>query len=257
MDAFRCARRRRWSCLVMSTLACGRGEHRNSGTPERHALRRAASQRAGRGCVNVARRRFACVGYAVAASPPVPATTWSIGSSPLVQGGRIVTAVNAYHFTGGPAPNSFSSARRLPCPIGHRRRAGDHLRTVSSTDLLPDSCLWADHQLNAEVTAPLTMSRHRHPTTGRTLPDAAPECWKEPYEQGRGGPDSGGGVAEVIRGECPASAPWCGGSSAASASAPCRRSSSPPPARPGWSPRMRRWGAAPRQNVYRVESGTA
>ncbi|WP_406183848.1 hypothetical protein [Streptomyces sp. NBC_01006] len=60
--------------------------------------------------------------------------------------GRIVTAVNAYHFTGGPCAELVV--------IG----AGDSLRTVSITDLLPESYIWADHQLDAEQSAPISTS---------------------------------------------------------------------------------------------------
>jgi cytidine deaminase len=54
--------------------------------------------------------------------------------------GRILTAVNAYHFTGGP---HFPALKVI---VG----TGDGLRTVSISDLLPESYIWADHQLEPE-----------------------------------------------------------------------------------------------------------
>lgn len=97
--------------------------------------------------------------------------------------GRIVTAVNAYHFTGGPcAELVVIGAAALPGRLraGHDRRrgrprprrrppcgrcrqvlldyfpdlkvivgAGDRLRTVPVADLLPETYVWADHQLDA------------------------------------------------------------------------------------------------------------
>ncbi|CAM5679792.1 cytidine deaminase [Streptomyces aurantiogriseus] len=105
--------------------------------------------------------------------------------------GRIVTAVNAYHFTGGPcaelvvigaaaAQGAYDLKtivavgdrdRGVVSPCGRCRQvlldyfpaltvivgAGDSLRIVPITDLLPESYVWADHQLDAEhVTAPST-----------------------------------------------------------------------------------------------------
>ncbi|MFG2196738.1 cytidine deaminase family protein [Streptomyces sp. NPDC048639] len=98
--------------------------------------------------------------------------------------GRIVTAVNAYHFTGGPCAELVligtaaaqgvyvldtivavgDRDRGVVPPCGRCRQvlldyfpvlkvivgAGDRLRTVSVTDLLPESYVWADHQLDAE-----------------------------------------------------------------------------------------------------------
>jgi cytidine deaminase len=100
------------------------------------------------------------------------------------QDGRIVTAVNAYHFTGGPcaelvligaaaAQGAYEldtivavgdGNRGVVPPCGRCRQVlldyfpdmrvivgtGDRLRTVSITDLLPESYIWADHQLDAE-----------------------------------------------------------------------------------------------------------
>ncbi|MEU6226750.1 cytidine deaminase [Streptomyces sp. NPDC047042] len=99
--------------------------------------------------------------------------------------GRIVTAVNAYHFTGGPcaelvligtaaAQGAYDldtivavgdRDRGVVPPCGRCRQAlldyfptlkvivggtGGHLRTVRITELLPESYVWADHQLDAE-----------------------------------------------------------------------------------------------------------
>ncbi|MGW2124422.1 cytidine deaminase family protein [Streptomyces sp. NPDC001758] len=98
--------------------------------------------------------------------------------------GRIVTAVNAYHFTGGPCAELVligSAAaqgayeldtivavgdrdRGVVPPCGRCRQVlldyfpalevivgnGDDLRTVLITDLLPEGYVWADHQLDAE-----------------------------------------------------------------------------------------------------------
>jgi cytidine deaminase len=96
--------------------------------------------------------------------------------------GRIVTAVNAYHFTGGPcaelvligaaaAQGVYELAtivavgdrdRGVVPPCGRCRQVlldyfpalkvivgtDVHLRTVPVTDLLPDTYVWADHQLD-------------------------------------------------------------------------------------------------------------
>lgn len=98
--------------------------------------------------------------------------------------GGIVTAVNAYHFTGGPcaelvligaaaAQGAYEldtvvavgdRDRGVVPPCGRCRQVlldcfpalqvivgeGDGLRTVLITDLLPASYVWADHQLDAE-----------------------------------------------------------------------------------------------------------
>lgn len=98
--------------------------------------------------------------------------------------GRIVTAVNAYHFTGGPcaelvligtaaAQGVYELAtivavgdrdRGVVPPCGRCRQAlldyfpalevivgtGHDLRTAPITDLLPESYVWADHQLDTE-----------------------------------------------------------------------------------------------------------
>ncbi|MEV6203268.1 cytidine deaminase [Streptomyces sp. NPDC051771] len=98
--------------------------------------------------------------------------------------GRIVTAVNAYHFTGGPCAELVllgaaaaqgvydlttivavgDRDRGVVPPCGRCRQVlldyfpavdvivggGGRLRTVPITDLLPESYVWADHQLDAE-----------------------------------------------------------------------------------------------------------
>ena len=96
--------------------------------------------------------------------------------------GRIVTAVNAYHFTGGPCAELVvigaaatqgiyeldtmvavgDRERGVVPPCGRCRQVlldyfpalkvivgvGDRVRTVPVTDLLPASFVWADHQLD-------------------------------------------------------------------------------------------------------------
>ncbi|MEU1462696.1 cytidine deaminase [Streptomyces sp. NPDC005727] len=98
--------------------------------------------------------------------------------------GRIVTAVNAYHFTGGPcaelvvigaaaAQGAYEletmvavgdRGRGVVPPCGRCRQVlldyfpalrvivgnGDGIRAVPVSDLLPESYVWADHQLDAE-----------------------------------------------------------------------------------------------------------
>ena len=98
--------------------------------------------------------------------------------------GRIVTAVNAYHFTGGPCAELVligaaatqgiyeldtivavgDRDRGVVPPCGRCRQAlldyfpalkvivgsGEGARTVLITDLLPETYVWADHQLDAE-----------------------------------------------------------------------------------------------------------
>lgn len=97
--------------------------------------------------------------------------------------GRIVTAVNAYHFTGGPcaelvvvgaaaAQGVFEletivavgdRERGVVPPCGRCRQVlldyfpglrvivgdGDRVRAVPVVDLLPETYVWADHQLDA------------------------------------------------------------------------------------------------------------
>ncbi|MCL6671996.1 cytidine deaminase family protein [Streptomyces panaciradicis] len=98
--------------------------------------------------------------------------------------GRIVTAVNAYHFTGGPCAELVligtaaaqgvyeldtivavgDRDRGVVPPCGRCRQvlldyfpalkvivgAGDRTRAVPVRDLLPESYVWADHQLDAD-----------------------------------------------------------------------------------------------------------
>ncbi|MFD3479724.1 cytidine deaminase family protein [Streptomyces sp. NPDC058695] len=98
--------------------------------------------------------------------------------------GRIVTAVNAYHFTGGPCAELVvigtaagqgayelvtivavgDRDRGVVPPCGRCRQvlldyfpdlevivgAGEGLRTVPVADLLPETYVWADHQLDTE-----------------------------------------------------------------------------------------------------------
>ncbi|MDQ0964410.1 cytidine deaminase [Streptomyces sp. B4I13] len=98
--------------------------------------------------------------------------------------GRIITAVNAYHFTGGPCAELVligtaagqgayeletivavgDRERGVIPPCGRCRQAlldyfpglkvivgnDDRVRTVPITDLLPETYVWADHQLEAE-----------------------------------------------------------------------------------------------------------
>ncbi|MET9355543.1 cytidine deaminase [Streptomyces sp. NPDC006617] len=97
--------------------------------------------------------------------------------------GRIVTAVNAYHFTGGPcaelvvvgaaaAQGAYEletivavgdRGRGVVPPCGRCRQVlldyfpglkvivgeGDRVRAVPVSDLLPETYVWADHQLDA------------------------------------------------------------------------------------------------------------
>ncbi|MFH8241394.1 cytidine deaminase [Streptomyces sp. NPDC018321] len=98
--------------------------------------------------------------------------------------GRIVTAVNAYHFTGGPcaelvvigaaaAQGAYEldtivavgdRDRGIVPPCGRCRQVlldyfptlkvivggGDRARAVPVADLLPETYVWADHQLDAD-----------------------------------------------------------------------------------------------------------
>lgn len=98
--------------------------------------------------------------------------------------GRIVTAVNAYHFTGGPCAELVlvgaaaaqgvdeldtivavgDRERGVVPPCGRCRQVlldyfpalrvivggGGRTRTVPVTDLLPETYVWADHQLDPE-----------------------------------------------------------------------------------------------------------
>ena len=98
--------------------------------------------------------------------------------------GRVLTAVNAYHFAGGPcaelvligaaaAQGAYELEtivavgdrdRGVVPPCGRCRQVlldyfpalkvivgkGDRLRTVLITDLLPETYVWADHQLDTD-----------------------------------------------------------------------------------------------------------
>lgn len=104
--------------------------------------------------------------------------------------GRIITAVNAYHFTGGPCAELVligaaatqgaydldtivavgDRDRGVVPPRGRCRQVlldyfpalkvivgtNNGLRTVPVSDLLPESYVWADHQLDAEESTPLS-----------------------------------------------------------------------------------------------------
>ncbi|MFF2384230.1 cytidine deaminase family protein [Streptomyces sp. NPDC058108] len=106
--------------------------------------------------------------------------------------GRIITAVNAYHFTGGPcaelvligaaaAQGAYEldtivavgdRDRGVVPPCGRCRQVlidyfpalkvivgkSDGLRMVPVTHLLPESYIWADHQLDTEESTPLSTS---------------------------------------------------------------------------------------------------
>ncbi|WP_328628802.1 cytidine deaminase [Streptomyces sp. NBC_00353] len=104
--------------------------------------------------------------------------------------GRIVTAVNVYHFTGGPCAELVligtaatqgvydletivavgDRDRGVVPPCGRCRQVlvdyfpalkvivgtSNSHKTISITDLLPESYIWADHQLDTEESAPLS-----------------------------------------------------------------------------------------------------
>jgi cytidine deaminase len=107
----------------------------------------------------------------------------TVAAAARARDGRIVTAVNAYHFTGGPcaelvvigaaaAQGAYELEtivavgdrdRGVVPPCGRCRQAlldyfpaldvivgaGDRLRAVPVVDLLPETYVWADHQLDA------------------------------------------------------------------------------------------------------------
>ncbi|MFJ4466959.1 cytidine deaminase [Streptomyces sp. NPDC089424] len=107
----------------------------------------------------------------------------TVAAAARARDGRIVTAVNAYHFTGGPCAEMVvigaaaaqgvqeldtivavgDRDRGVLPPCGRCRQVlldyfpglgvvvgrGDRLRTVPISDLLPESYVWADHQLDA------------------------------------------------------------------------------------------------------------
>ncbi|MFJ8936972.1 cytidine deaminase family protein [Streptomyces sp. NPDC102365] len=112
----------------------------------------------------------------------------TMAAAARAEDGRIVTAVNAYHFTGGPCAELVvvgaaatqgiydldtivavgDRDRGVVPPCGRCRQvlldyfpalkviigADDGPRTVPITHLLPESYVWADHQLDAEQTEP-------------------------------------------------------------------------------------------------------
>lgn len=105
----------------------------------------------------------------------------TVAAAARARDGRIITAVNAYHFTGGPcaelvligtaaAQGAYEldtmvavgdRGRGIVPPCGRCRQAlldyfpaieiivgqGDHVRAVTVADLLPETYVWADHQL--------------------------------------------------------------------------------------------------------------
>jgi len=107
----------------------------------------------------------------------------TVAAAARARDGRMVTAVNAYHFTGGPcaelvvigaaaAQGAYELEtivavgdrdRGVVPPCGRCRQAlldyfpaldvivgaGDRLRAVPVVDLLPETYVWADHQLDA------------------------------------------------------------------------------------------------------------
>lgn len=108
----------------------------------------------------------------------------TVAAAARARDGRIVTAVNAYHFTGGPcaelvvigtaaAQGAYEldtivavgdRERGVVPPCGRCRQAlldyfpaievivgaGERLRAVPIADLLPETYVWADHQLEDE-----------------------------------------------------------------------------------------------------------
>lgn len=108
----------------------------------------------------------------------------TVAAAARARDGRIVTAVNAYHFTGGPcaelvligaaaAEGAYEldtivavgdRDRGVVPPCGRCRQVlldyfpalkvivggGDRVRTVPIAGLLPERYVWADHQLDAE-----------------------------------------------------------------------------------------------------------
>ncbi|MCF6526193.1 cytidine deaminase [Streptomyces sp. JJ36] len=108
----------------------------------------------------------------------------TVASAARARDGRIITAVNAYHFTGGPCAELVvigaaategvyeletivavgDRDRGVVPPCGRCRQAlldyfpdlkvivgeGDATRTVPISDLLPATYVWADHQLDTE-----------------------------------------------------------------------------------------------------------
>ncbi|MEU2181438.1 cytidine deaminase [Streptomyces thermolilacinus] len=107
----------------------------------------------------------------------------TVAAAARARDGRIVTAVNAYHFTGGPcaelvvigaaaAQGAYAldtivavgdRERGIIPPCGRCRQAlldyfpsirvilgrGEEVRAVPVAELLPETYVWADHQLDA------------------------------------------------------------------------------------------------------------
>ncbi|MGV9911315.1 cytidine deaminase [Streptomyces tendae] len=107
----------------------------------------------------------------------------TMAAAARARNGRIVTAVNAYHFTGGPCAELVvvgaaaaqgvyeletivavgDRERGVVPPCGRCRQVlldyfpglrvivgdGDRVRAVPVADLLPETYVWADHQLDA------------------------------------------------------------------------------------------------------------
>ncbi|WP_406376357.1 cytidine deaminase [Streptomyces sp. NBC_00647] len=116
----------------------------------------------------------------------------TMAAAARVRGGGIITAVNAYHFTGGPcaelvligtaaAQGAYEldiivavgdRDRGVVPPCGRCRQVlldyfpalevivgtKEGLRMVPVTDLLPEGYVWADHQLATEESTPLGTS---------------------------------------------------------------------------------------------------
>jgi cytidine deaminase len=121
-----------------------------------------------------------------------PDGVYTMGAAVRGVDGRMYAGINLYHFTGGPcaelvligtaaAQGAYDldtlvavgdRDRGVVPPCGRCRQVlldyfpalkvivgtRDELRTVSITDLLPESYVWADHQLDAEENAPLSIS---------------------------------------------------------------------------------------------------
>jgi cytidine deaminase len=125
----------------------------------------------------------------------------TMAAAARAQDGRIVTAVNAYHFTGGPcaelvligtaaAQGAYDldtivavgdRDRGVVPPCGRCRQVlidyfpalevivgtNDGLRMVPITDLLPESYIWAHHQLDPEEGLLVTTGSHGDATNDR------------------------------------------------------------------------------------------
>ncbi|WP_335974529.1 cytidine deaminase family protein [Streptomyces sp. CA2R106] len=112
----------------------------------------------------------------------------TVAAAARARDGRIVTAVNVYHFTGGPCAELVTIGaaatqgiddlvamvavgdrdRGVIPPCGRCRQVlldyfpalhivvgpADRLRSVPVAELLPESYVWADHQLDASQDAP-------------------------------------------------------------------------------------------------------